>query len=403
MNASARSNGSLAKINQATAVMAQVKGEIATSRSLGDAKRASAQARAVRALLAESHAACELQLEAREVYILAEANLGKWLKLRDRWRGPNKERESMSSGDIDSRIDNSRQDRCRRLARFNGRLSHLISARRAQIYAEAKRKKRPLTEGGLRPMSVAGILSDAEGTRKERPILRPSDLWSFSPPKYDRPGAKDSGYIAGEVYANILWRWAEPGWLVAEVMAGSGVIKTVYDDREQWLPPGAELDLDLRMFDLNPRDLHQKLIRRHDARKKLPCRPDLIIMDLPYYAIVRGQYGDSPDDLANAVTPEDWAKMVGQVARASRASQKASGRCCVVVASAYLAKDGSRLLTAELAREQFVGAGYRLADYCFFGRGIQGGKNMKFVNADAVKNRKTLSEMTHVMMFQIGS
>jgi len=386
----------LAKINQAIAILTQVQGEITVCASYGDAAKTAAKASLVNETLEKCRASCELRLHAAEVYIRAEANLGRWLKLRPKGRPRN------GSSDDPFRVYKVRADRARRLASFNGQLEHALARVRAAILSRAREKGRPLAEGDLRRMSVKGVLDEIESRPvTPRGVLRPSDLWVFNPPRYGRIDDADGhGYLPGDVYCNILWQWARPGNIVADVMAGSGMLRHVYDRRAEWLPEGESLDLDVRLFDLNPRGPHGVI--RHDARHPLPCRPDLIVMDVPYFGIVRGAYGNSPDDIANAPDEWQWLEMLGKVAAASFASQCDGDRCCVVIASAYLdMATGRRFQAGPLVLARFGAAGYALADCAYFGRAIQamGGSKMRFVNADAVRRRRLLSEMTHVLLF----
>jgi hypothetical protein len=387
----------LIKFHQASALHAEIKGDIIRCASVGDAEQTSGKARLVEDLLRECGAACELRLDAAETMIYAEANLGRWLKQRHKGRPRNGCSEHPFP-----KIEKRREDRCRCLASSNGQLEHTIRRIRAAIYDRAA--GRELREGDLRSMSVAGVRRELEQRPvKERSLLRPSDLWVFNPPRYGRIDEDNGyGYLPGDVYCNILWQWSRSGEVVADVMAGSGMIRHVYDRRGEWLPEGESLDLKLKLFDLRPRGPHKKEIRRHDARNLLPCAPDLIIMDVPYFAISQGCYSEDERDVANATNPLEWLAMLGDVARVSFASQALGGRCCVVVASAYLdTSTGERFQAGTALLSTFVNAGYSLADRAHFGRAIQatGGRQMPFVNADAVKKRWLLSEMTDVWLF----
>jgi hypothetical protein len=398
----------LEKINEALALVGRIRGEIALCDSLAGAALLASSARAVADLLAECGAACELRLQAAETYILAETNLGWWLKATTKQRQARKSVRTRSTDKPTCRdlgITEPRADRCRRLASANGQLQHTIDKVRTAIYEKAHQRPseaRALREGDLRPMTVAGVLRVLEEREvKERSVLRPSDLWVFNPPRYGRiDDAESHGYLPGDVYCNIFWQWARQGELVAEVMAGSGMIQYVYERRSEWLPAGASLDLDLRLFDLAPRGPYK--IVHHDARQPLSVQPGLIVMDVPYFGIVRGAYGLSADDIANACDPEDWLTMLGKVAHASYTSQAPGGRCCVIVASAYLdTATGERFQAGMALLSIFANAGYSLVDRAHFGRAIQatGGRKMRFVNADAVRKRWLLSEMTDVWLF----
>jgi hypothetical protein len=68
-------------------------------------------------------------------------------------------------------------------------------------------------------------------------------------------GDESYGYLPGDVYANFLSYFAPAGGLVITHMAGSGMIQHIHEDRALWTK-GLEQPfyLDLRMFDLVPRD-----------------------------------------------------------------------------------------------------------------------------------------------------
>ena len=83
-------------------------------------------------------------------------------------------------------------------------------------------------------------------------IIQPSDSWNFSRIHYGALDYDDThGYLPGEILANCLWYYAEPDALVVDPMAGSGMLWHVYQDRALWMPEPK--DLDIRMFDLEPR------------------------------------------------------------------------------------------------------------------------------------------------------
>jgi hypothetical protein len=177
-------------------------------------------------------------------------------------------------------VDDRRADRCRRLASANCKLEKTIAAVREEMDRKVEKEGRKLVEGDLRQMSVAAVLRRLEGIpARPRSVLCPSNAWTFNPPRYGRiDGEEGHGYIPGDVYCNILWYWARDGDLVAEVMAGGGMIRHVYDDRAAWLPEGERLEIDLRMFDLSPRGPYREDIQAHDGRRPMPCTPDFIIM-----------------------------------------------------------------------------------------------------------------------------
>jgi 5-methylcytosine-specific restriction endonuclease McrA len=186
-------------------------------------------------------------------------------------------------------------------------------------------KKTEKRDDRCRGLSIKAVLSeireeDREGCESEfSAIIKPMDNWNFAPVFYDKvqiegndDGVESHGYIPGEVYANAIWYYARPGDVVVEPMAGSGLIWKVWEDRRRWLRGWPELaghdwsdeDLDapltLRTFDLNPRGPYADRIGQHDLSSGFPIdHADYIFMDVPYFAIVNGQYSTKGEDLAN--------------------------------------------------------------------------------------------------------
>jgi hypothetical protein len=233
------------------------------------------------------------------------------------------------------------------------------------------------------------------------PVIKPSDLWTFAPPAYGRiDGEEGHGYIPGDLYVNILWHWHRPHDLVADVMAGSGMLHHVWERRSEWMPRDVDMPLTIRLFDLNPRGPYADRIEPHDAREPLPVRPNLAIADVPYFKITAGQYSEKPEDIANADLPEAWAAMIGQVAVALASVQEDEDRVAVVVPNYHDLKEG-RFMTAALVREVFSDAGYSLADIAYSGRAIQrAGRTMLFVNRQAKERRVMLSEISEILLFE---
>lgn len=100
-------------------------------------------------------------------------------------------------------------------------------------------------------------------------IIKPSDWWAFSHPKW-RQEDDFPGSIPGEIYANALYYFAPTTGVAVDAMAGSGMLKRVYDDRERW-QKDLDFDLDVHLFDLHPR---RAFIECHDARNPLPVKAD---------------------------------------------------------------------------------------------------------------------------------
>lgn len=205
----------------------------------------------------------------------------------------------------------------------------------------------------------------------------------------------------GEIYVNCLWYWTRPGDLVVAPMAGSGQIQRVYDDRALWMRP-QPWELDLRMFDLTPRGRYQSLIEACDLTQGFPAverAPDYVVMDVPYLGCCVGQYSAKPQDIAN-MDEAAWTAAIAAVA-ASCASVKAK-RCTIVVPAWVDHVKGRRVLCAEIMREAWEAAGYKLCDKAYASKRIQATRTdrIMFLNHQAKRDRQMLSDIAEVLTFR---
>ena len=109
-------------------------------------------------------------------------------------------------------------------------------------------------------------------------IIKPSDWWAFGQPKWFKDPGFD-GSIPGEIYANALYYFAPKKGIAIDPMAGSGMLKRVYEDREMW-QKDSDFKLQLHLYDLYPT---KKFIKRHNAIQILPIKADWIFIDPPYF------------------------------------------------------------------------------------------------------------------------
>ena len=204
------------------------------------------------------------------------------------------------------------------------------------------------------------------------PLIKPSDNWNFTSgiiyDKIEETGG--IGYIPGDLYANCLFYFTRPGDLVVAPMAGSGQIRRVYDDRGLWMRP-TPWELDLRMFDLNPRGRYRPLISAWDLTQGFPPverAPDYVVMDVPYLGCCKGQYSAQADDIANMDEPA-WTRAMEFVARSCGAS---GAKLVTVIAPNWVNHDtGAVTLCCELIRDAWKDAGYALHRVCYASKGIQ--------------------------------
>jgi ParB family chromosome partitioning protein len=205
------------------------------------------------------------------------------------------------------------------------------------------------------------------------PIIKPSDNWNFSPILYPRIDPDEThGYLPGDLYANALFNWAPNDGLVVAPMAGSGMIQHVYEDRGLWskgLPQ--PFNLDLRMFDLVPRGPHKERITQWnmaDGFPPVPRRPDYVIIDPPYFGMVRGQYSNLDDDLANM----DEITWTDAMFRIAKSCASVAAECCTVIAPASV--DHTTWQTwhcPQIIREAWGAAGYYLERTCYASKHTQ--------------------------------
>jgi hypothetical protein len=238
------------------------------------------------------------------------------------------------------------------------------------------------------------------------PIIKPSDNWNFSPVIYDRIDGEDGhGYIPGDLYVNCFWYYARPGDVVADLMAGSGMAWHVYRDRERWIPPAESLDFaDFHLFDLNPRGPYRERITRHDATEPPPVeRINYAFADVPYFGMVKGQYGDSgPANLANQDLPA-WVDSIRRMTTSLATRQCEGDRATVVTPNHADLKvvDDPYLMIDQMVIEAFRSAGYRLFHRVASSRRIQQDQspNQARLNADAKRRRVLLTDMSYVLTF----
>jgi ParB family chromosome partitioning protein len=236
------------------------------------------------------------------------------------------------------------------------------------------------------------------------PIIKPSDNWNFSQIRYPRiDDGGGHGYIPGDIYANCLWYWSKPDDIVAEPMAGSGQIMAVYENRDDWGRP-EPWDLDIYMFDLVPRGPYASLIKQNDLTVSLPLeRANYIIIDVPYFGMVRGQYSSLSEDIAN-MDFKDWCEGIKASALSCAKAQK-SDDLCTVISPNYRDVNESRrtiFLASAVVREAWSSSGYQLYDIAYASRRIQQSQNATMANLNnlAKHRRIMLTDMAEVMTFR---
>jgi hypothetical protein len=266
---------------------------------------------------------------------------------------------------------------------------------------QASHEGRPITS-----RHVDGVVREyrdqQEPTTVYSGLIKPSDNWNFSAIFYGRIDGEDGhGYIPGEVYANALWYYTKPGDVVVDPMAGSGQIFRVYDDRARWMRPKV-WELDIHAFDLTPRGPYADRIGQHDLRHGFPLdRADYVFLDVPYFGMVKGQYSDSPDDMAN-MDLETWRTSIVAIAMACAGAQEVSKLCTVVSPNFRDFTTGEAILAPRLIQRAFEDAGYVLHDMAYASRRIQQTQTpaMAMMNNYAREQRVMLTDISEVLTFR---
>ena len=247
----------------------------------------------------------------------------------------------------------------------------------------------------------AKSITPRAATRSVASVIRPSDSWNFGRLQWPRIDGEDGyGYIPGDLYANCLWYYARDGDVVIDPMAGSGMLRRVWEERDLWQGDD-EIDLEIVMSDLVPRGPYRRLMQQCDLLEGFPvAKVDYIILDPPYCEIVAGQYSDLKSDLAN-MSPDQWQRAMRVVAQRLRDAQFEGGRCTVVVPNRRGIADGERLLFPEMVRRIWSSCGYRLYDVVYSSRRIQRrqGRRIAILNNHARRSRVPLADISEVLTF----
>lgn len=151
-------------------------------------------------------------------------------------------------------------------------------------------------------------LASAEIT-EQPPIY---NVWNFSTcdPRF---GQNHPGRIPGQAIINLLLWLTKPFDVVCDPMAGGG---TTIDVCRYLLRRYYCYDIDPRRTDIKKRDIYK------EGYPQFPHKPNLIILDPPYWRLKRDEY--SSDGAAN--TPySDWLNFISKLAKGSLSCLQHSG------------------------------------------------------------------------------
>jgi ParB family chromosome partitioning protein len=228
-------------------------------------------------------------------------------------------------------------------------------------------------------------------------IIKPSDNWNFSPVRYPRiDNGQAHGYIPGDIYAN--WYFVEPGDIVVDPMAGSGMARYVYNRRKEWMGEHV-YDFKLKMFDLTPQTPY---IKQHNILTGFQTKKDdYIFIDLPYLGMSKGVYSKKMDDLAN-MSEAKYNVALKNIAQACASAQQ-PGSLCTVLSPNYTDHQALRVINmVEFIRDCWNDAGYRLYLETYSSRRIQRAQNptMAKLNNVAKECRLPLTDIAVVLTFE---
>ena len=224
-------------------------------------------------------------------------------------------------------------------------------------------------------------------------IIKPSDWWAFSHPKW-RKEEDFPGSIPGEIYANALYYFAPRIGVAVDPMAGSGMLKRVYDDRDLW-QKNSNFDLDINLFDLHPcRDF----IKEHDARTPLPIKADWIFLDPPYFGQSSNLF---KDEFASSKDDEHYLSLLKRVIAAMAESLKPNGRLCIFLPqwSGLRPEDPNYNIPAD-AYSFAIDASLHWIDTAFVSRGRQQKPGSAIQNNVAKQERRMRSDTCVLNVFE---
>jgi hypothetical protein len=152
--------------------------------------------------------------------------------------------------------------------------------------------------------------------------LKERSIWSFDipDPRFGKPGAK--GRLPGQIVANALFYYTEPGWLVVDPMAGSGTTGDVVDGVPYFG------DRSCHMYDVEPLD--PRVVRANVLQTGIPESSgsvDYVFLDPPHEFYPRG---NDPDLSPASVKAETMSKLK-TILRETVRTLKPGGRFSIIV------------------------------------------------------------------------
>ncbi len=224
-------------------------------------------------------------------------------------------------------------------------------------------------------------------------IIKPSDWWAFGQPKW-RKEEDFPGSIPGEIYANALYYFAPQTGVAVDAMAGSGMLKRVYDDRELW-QKDSNFNLEIHLFDLHPYHDH---IKKHDARNPLPVKVDWIFLDPPYFGQSSHLF---KDEFAQSKDNKHYLSLLKKVIVAMAKSLQPKGKLCIFLPkwSGLHPEDPNSNIPGD-AYSFAIEAGLHWIDTAFVSRGRQQNPGSAIQNNIAKQDRRMRSDTCVLNIFE---
>jgi uncharacterized ParB-like nuclease family protein len=253
------------------------------------------------------------------------------------------------------------------------------------------------------PSSVKTAIRRHRAEKGEIPsdmdIIKPSNWWVFGCPKWQQDGFR--GSIPGEIYANALYYFAPERGVAADGMAGSGMLRRVYDDRHRWQKE-RRFDLDIRLYDLYPREpfASQYNIQRHDMTTPLPEPVDWLFVDPPYFRIA-ADFLDG--ELAQTQDYDRYRDLMRQVIEAARDSLCPGGVFCLFIAPYVdINEPGSFIDIPADTYRIALESGLRMIFRVYVSRGEQQRRGAGMTNLKAKRLRRMFCDVCELQVFEKG-
>src|SRR6266702_539693 len=224
-------------------------------------------------------------------------------------------------------------------------------------------------------------------------IIKPSDWWAFSHPKWRRE-EDFSGSIPGEIYAHALYYFAPQQGVAVDPMAGSGMLKRVYDDRDRW-QKDRFFSLEIHLFDHYP---CRSFIKQHDVLNPLPLKADWIFLDPPYFGQSKHLF---KGDLAVTADYSTYLSQIQTIVEAMALSLNANGRICIFLPKwSELTLDEPNYDIPGDVAQLAVKSGLRWIDAAFVSRARQQEQGSALKNIAAKRNQRMRSDTCVLNIFE---